>query len=76
MDPKRFPSGQRDTGDDAHADSIIEAARYVLDTCVKQTNRGGWTERFSELPHISIDDSRPFSKPSLLLAAWSVQTQD
>lgn len=50
MEAKRFPSGQRDTGDDAYGDSIIEAARYVLDTCVKQTNRGGRTNRFSELP--------------------------
>ncbi|KAL9023010.1 MAG: hypothetical protein Q9180_008440, partial [Flavoplaca navasiana] len=50
LDPKRFPSGQRDTGDDAYGDSIIEAARYVLDTCVKQTNRGGRINRFSELP--------------------------
>lgn len=49
MDAERAPSGQRDIGDDAYGNSILEAARYVLDTCVRQTNRAGWVKKFSEL---------------------------
>lgn len=53
MDAERTPSGQRDMGDDAYGNSIVEAARYVLETCVRQMNRGGWVKRFSELPAIA-----------------------
>lgn len=49
MDPERAPTGHLDIGDDAYGDSILEAARHVLDTCVRETNRGGWAQRFSEL---------------------------
>ncbi|KAL8665144.1 MAG: hypothetical protein Q9168_007772 [Polycauliona sp. 1 TL-2023] len=56
MEAVRTPGGQRDMGDDAYGDSIIEAASYVLDDCVRRTARGGWAKGFSELPTIpSID---------------------
>ncbi|KAL8851113.1 MAG: hypothetical protein Q9221_003916 [Calogaya cf. arnoldii] len=54
MDAVRIPSGQPDLGDDAYADSVIEAARHVLDTCVKHTNRGGWVKRFSTTHRLGI----------------------
>ncbi|KAL8753014.1 MAG: hypothetical protein Q9199_005344 [Rusavskia elegans] len=50
MDAERTPSGQRDMGDDSYGDSIVEAARHVLETCVRQTNRGGWVKRFTPSP--------------------------
>ncbi|KAL8649861.1 MAG: hypothetical protein Q9226_005405 [Calogaya cf. arnoldii] len=54
MDAERFPSGQRDLGDDAYADSVLEAARHVLDTCVRETKRGGWVKRFSTTHRLGI----------------------
>ena len=48
MDPQRTPSGEIDSGDDAYGDSIIEAARYILDDCVKLTHKGGKVRGFSE----------------------------
>ena len=48
MDAARTPSGQTDTGDDVYGDSIIEAAREVLDSCVKITGRGGKARHFSK----------------------------
>lgn len=54
MDAARTPSGQRDMGDDTYGNSILEAARYVLDSCVRQTSRGGWVKRFSESPAIAL----------------------
>lgn len=50
MDPIQFPRGQDDTGDDAYSDSIIEAARRILEGCVRPTDRGGIAESFSESP--------------------------
>lgn len=48
MNAARSPSGQTDSGDDAYGDSIIEAARTVLDICVKRTSRGGRVKGFSK----------------------------
>ncbi|CAO1596390.1 hypothetical protein XANCAGTX0491_000239 [Xanthoria calcicola] len=54
MDPERAPTGHLDIGDDAYGDSILEAARHVLDTCVRETNRGGWAQRFSTTNRLGI----------------------
>lgn len=64
MDAERAPSGQRDIGDDAYGNSILEAARYVLDTCVRQTNRAGWVKKFSELriPAIALMAIHQFAR--------------
>ncbi|CAL8576828.1 hypothetical protein XPA_002693 [Xanthoria parietina] len=54
MEAERAPSGQRDIGDDAYGNSILEAARHVLDTCVRGTNRGGWVKKFSTTHRLGI----------------------
>lgn len=43
-DPRGVP------GDDAHGDSIVEAARHVLEECVRPASRGGSARLFSESP--------------------------
>ncbi len=39
-----------DRGDDAYGDSVVEAARHVLEKCVRPASRGGFARLFSESP--------------------------
>lgn len=48
MDPQRTPKGETDDGDHAYGDSVIEAARLVLDNCVKHDQYAGLVRDFGE----------------------------
>ena len=62
MDPQRTPKGETDLGDDAYGDSVIEAARLVLDNCVKHTLEPGLVRRFSEFHVTNVRTIRRVSK--------------
>ncbi|KAL8711196.1 MAG: hypothetical protein Q9220_004341 [cf. Caloplaca sp. 1 TL-2023] len=57
MDAKRTPRGQIDQGDRAYGSSVIEAARYVLDGCVKPRGRSGYATQFSDNKRLKIQFS-------------------
>lgn len=50
MGPPKDLLIEGDRGDDAYGDSVVEAARHVLESCVKPVSRGGFARLFSESP--------------------------
>lgn len=50
MSAQRTPKGEVDRGDGAYGDSIVTAARFLLDRCVLEQSKGGLAKGFSGFP--------------------------
>ncbi|KAI4111840.1 MAG: hypothetical protein LQ339_000299 [Xanthoria mediterranea] len=55
MGPPKDLLLEGDRGDDAYGDSVVEAARHVLESCVRPASRGGFARLFSEANRLRLE---------------------